>query len=626
MSAMLDAALAYARRGIPIFPCIPNSKKPATARGFHDATTDETAIRSWWQSGPDFNIAFSPQTIGQGVVDLDGQDGIDAWRAFAGDRDYKTYIIRTPRGGFHLYYEGELPTSVRRLIPGKPVDTRGKGSYALLPPSATPDGTYAVFLDRPVSPMPEFLTRRVALMRDQSVKLDGPVEWDTVTNLSRATAYLAGRNPAVEGRGGDEHTYQTACDLCDLGISEERAVTLMEVWNETCVPPWDMEELQGKIANAYRYAQNSAGSKVVEPAASMLAKIEAPIPKRVAGPVSFEDVIKRDVPAVQEIVPGLIERGIVTFLAGAGGSHKSRTALHWGLAIASGTPIYGRAVEQCDFLYLSYEDHPDEVARRSQAICRRLDIRHPDRAQFWDLTDNGAPLAIVSEAGVEEQPFCEQVRAHLKAMPGQKFVVLDSAYNVLAFIGAAKIDEALVKAGIEFLGRLGRECDATIIVLWHPSQAGQERGDASGWSVAWHNTPRARLSIGADKDEEGGYILKVEKRNNAARGEPIRLRWDAGLLSPPEPAAREESDSRVVEAMIEVVAEGERTGQFLQRSGKIMGWQQAMLRQAAPGRRITDNLIRETAANLERLGKLKYVSGKGHDHAGYRLVTDAKSA
>ena len=228
MSAMLDAALAYARRGIPIFPCIPNSKKPATARGFHDATTDETAIRSWWQSGPDFNIAFSPQTIGQGVVDLDGQDGIDAWRAFAGDRDYKTYIIRTPRGGFHLYYEGELPTSVRRLIPGKPVDTRGKGSYALLPPSATPDGTYAAFLDRPVSPMPEFLTRRVALMRDQSVKLDGPVEWDTVTNLSRATAYLAGRNPAVEGRGGDEHTYQTACDLCDLGISEERAVTLMQ--------------------------------------------------------------------------------------------------------------------------------------------------------------------------------------------------------------------------------------------------------------------------------------------------------------------------------------------------------------------------------------------------------------
>ena len=39
----LRQALAYARRGWPVFPCLPGQKVPATRHGFRDATTDPRA-------------------------------------------------------------------------------------------------------------------------------------------------------------------------------------------------------------------------------------------------------------------------------------------------------------------------------------------------------------------------------------------------------------------------------------------------------------------------------------------------------------------------------------------------------------------------------------------------------
>ena len=75
------------------------------------------------------------------------------------------------------------------------------------------------------------------------------------------------------------------------------------------------------------------------------------------------------------------------------------------------------------------------------------------------------------------------------------------------------------------LDRLCAETDSTMLYLFHPSYAGQERGDASGYSTAWHNAPRARLSITKDKATAGAYDLKVEKRSDGPEGGQITLHW-----------------------------------------------------------------------------------------------------
>jgi hypothetical protein len=298
----------------------------------------------------------------------------------------------------------------------------------------------------------------------------------------------------------------------------------------------------------YAYAENEPGCRAPisnEPSDTFKANAlkyarpaEAAVSVSIPGPVPFSDLLTRTVPPVQELIPGLIERGIVTFLSAPGGSHKSRLAVQWGLCLANGAPVFGRPVETATFVYLSYEDHPDEVSRRAKKITRCLGLPSTGRAMFWDLTTDNKPLAIVTEDGVQPQPFLDQLSAYLRSIPGHKFIVIDSAYNALQFTGQAKINEGSVKAGIELLGRFCRETDSTMLVLWHPSQAGQGRGDASGWSVAWHNTPRARVSLkpvttGEGRtlmEVEGVYTLKVEKRNNAAKGEPITLRYDDGAM------------------------------------------------------------------------------------------------
>ena len=56
MSDLLAAALDYAARGLPVFPCMPRGKTPAVARGFHAATTNPATIRRYW-TDPDRNIA-----------------------------------------------------------------------------------------------------------------------------------------------------------------------------------------------------------------------------------------------------------------------------------------------------------------------------------------------------------------------------------------------------------------------------------------------------------------------------------------------------------------------------------------------------------------------------------------
>src|SRR5215213_2383541 len=67
---MLKAALAYARRGVLVFPCEPGAKRPLTRNGHWDATKDPYAIGRWWKRWPSANVAV-PTGKKSGVVVLD---------------------------------------------------------------------------------------------------------------------------------------------------------------------------------------------------------------------------------------------------------------------------------------------------------------------------------------------------------------------------------------------------------------------------------------------------------------------------------------------------------------------------------------------------------------------------
>src|SRR6516165_4849410 len=70
MSALLDAALNYAKLGWKVFPLVPGQKRPLTMHGSKDATSNPDQIRAWWTQNPDANIGVATGSV-SGIVVLD---------------------------------------------------------------------------------------------------------------------------------------------------------------------------------------------------------------------------------------------------------------------------------------------------------------------------------------------------------------------------------------------------------------------------------------------------------------------------------------------------------------------------------------------------------------------------
>jgi hypothetical protein len=137
--ATLRQALAYARRGWPVFPCLPGQKIPATTHGYKDATTDEQQITEWFGHGQRWNLAIATGTPGPDVLDIDqhGAAG-NGYPAFAkleraGLVDGAAAYVRTPSGGMHAYFMGSHQHNGR--LPAHHLDFRSQGGYVLAPPS-----------------------------------------------------------------------------------------------------------------------------------------------------------------------------------------------------------------------------------------------------------------------------------------------------------------------------------------------------------------------------------------------------------------------------------------------------------------------------------------------------------
>ena len=144
----LGAALSFAKYdGIPVFACCPQTKKPFTANGFKDATTDEQLIEKMWKRWPAAMIGMPTGPVSsRWVLDIDVKDGRDGRATLAAlEREHgalpPTLTTLTPSGGEHRFFrwEDEHPIGSRVAL-GAGLDTRGAGGYVILPPSMREDG------------------------------------------------------------------------------------------------------------------------------------------------------------------------------------------------------------------------------------------------------------------------------------------------------------------------------------------------------------------------------------------------------------------------------------------------------------------------------------------------------
>ena len=132
------AARWYAKRGLAVFPLVPGGKRPMTAHGLHDATTDLDAVQRWWLATPNANIGLRTG-LRYDVIDVDGPAGylsLDTLREAGLLPDILGTVV-TPRGT-HLYVAPSGDGNTAGLRPG--IDYRGQSGYVVAPPSRREDG------------------------------------------------------------------------------------------------------------------------------------------------------------------------------------------------------------------------------------------------------------------------------------------------------------------------------------------------------------------------------------------------------------------------------------------------------------------------------------------------------
>ncbi len=246
----LAVALDALEKGLVPIPVVEGTKIPAVKwKEWQTKLPPVDLLREWFS--PRRNIAIV--TSGLVVFDCDDPAKAELVLAECGDTTHK---IATPRGGVHLGYRKRKGVQVLNQvrIKGMEIDIRTDGGLELIPFSRTEHGEYR-WLGDGLRPAEELPVARIRWTRERRRKPAAGIVLDDnpAVLVRRARGYLAHVEGAISGQGGHARTFRVACVLVHkFGLTIEQAFPLLQLWNQTCEPPWSEKELLHKLQDAIR--------------------------------------------------------------------------------------------------------------------------------------------------------------------------------------------------------------------------------------------------------------------------------------------------------------------------------------------------------------------------------------
>jgi hypothetical protein len=266
----LEAALAYARRGWPVFPlhhpdphrvcscidakeCRSPGKHPRTRKGLKDATSDERQIRRWWEQYPLANVGLAMgRKSGLVAVDVDPRSGGDAAITELIERYGElpnTLEAITGGGGSHILFAHPGVTFKNSSsVLGEGLDVKTDGGYIVAAPSLHSSGKrYSWRTRRRPSAMPHWLLK---LLTAQTEKRATPA----TAGPRRSAPSPAQSGPLIAEGSRNHRLFRIACSMRGNGSGHaEIEAELLEVNSSRCSPPLEVEEVKKIAASAARY-------------------------------------------------------------------------------------------------------------------------------------------------------------------------------------------------------------------------------------------------------------------------------------------------------------------------------------------------------------------------------------
>ena len=400
---LLKHAQWYARHGLPVLPCKPKDKVPATPHGCKDATTDPEQVAAWWNGVYLYNIGIA---TGNGIVVLDvdinhnagkyGDETLSEMEAQYGPLP-DTWTCLTGGGGVHYYFACDDPalTVGTGFAPG--LDYRGTGGYVIAPPSThecgqeyeweaahTPAGQGAV----PLAPLPDWL---------HTLMLKGR---ETATEDHTEATVPTGK--ITEGNRNDT-LFRLASSLRAKGLSVESITAALLTENrDRCNPPLPDKEVK-KIAESGGKYERGKLTEDKPQAVQQLNITPAPV------------LQTANLPPVSFLIEGILPDG-TSLLTAASKIGKSWMVLDLGLCIASGGAFLGHNTKQAGVLYLALEDSLHRLQNRMNKILGGK----PAPEQFYFAT----------EAPKLDNGLLDTLDDHLKKHPDTKLIIIDTLQKV----------------------------------------------------------------------------------------------------------------------------------------------------------------------------------------------------
>jgi hypothetical protein len=259
MSALRDAALQLASKGMRVFPLWPGTKEPLIKDWPKRATTDINVVRGWWRSGH-YNIGVATgEGSGIWVLDVDGDEGEATLRVLEAEHAALPPTVKVITGrGRHLYFGWPIGTEIRNSqsrddMPG--LDVRGNGGYVLAPPSVHPSGrvySWSVDSAREFTGAPDWLLGLVTsnIYRGRETPASTPEQWRTFVNDTH------------EGSRRGKAIARLSGLLLRRFLDPLVALDLVRLFNAAhCVPPLaddDVIRIVTDIANLEKQRRESA--------------------------------------------------------------------------------------------------------------------------------------------------------------------------------------------------------------------------------------------------------------------------------------------------------------------------------------------------------------------------------
>ncbi len=239
------------------------------------------------------------------------------------------------------------------------------------------------------------------------------------------------------------------------------------------------------------------------------------------------------VPPRQWLVAGWIPHHNVTLLGGDGGLGKSLAAMELATCCVLDRDWLGIKTMRVNALYVACEDDPDELHRRQAAINRHHNVDFADLENLRWLVRVGDDNALLTPGKWDEPGQATDLYFaihNLAEDSGSQLIILDSLHDLFAGNENARPQ---ARQFIGLLRRMALDCDATVLLLAHPSASGLQSGSGTAGSTAWNNAVRSRLYLTREDGEDGDPDVRVltrKKANYASVNDTIRLRWQDGVF------------------------------------------------------------------------------------------------